>query len=644
MHVLSLMFAACSLETNVQGKDADRFDDGTAPDAETDTDEPVESCNGVDDDADGDIDEGFDEDGNGRGDCLDDECPELSLGVSASVPIAETCLAGRPVSDPWNVVIEWQYDVAPDFGANKMPAVGNMTDDNGDGRIDERDVPDIAFPVYVYPGDTHEVLLVSGDGSGLLFRLTDMGANQGVAIADVDGDGSPEVLAFRQGERVVALDATGATRWESETFGFSYHEQITVADLDGDGVAEVIADRAILDGRDGSTIAWLDMPEDNYRSPIVADLDQDGSQEIVLGRFVFDATGARLWEMATAPSAMDSVYSAVVDADGDPGGEVVLVTNGDYILYDDDGTELLSASLPTTYPGDAFPGSPCVADFDGDGEPEMAVGTYGYLAMLELDGTLVWSMPTVSSGGTGCSGFDFDRDGAAEVVFTDRETFYVCDGRTGTPRFTWDGPGGGGFMYPVVADVDQDGSAEIVVPTSAGGGFYGLTVFGQADGTWPSAGPTWGVPDFSETRLDLDGGVPTVPAAPWLTDGAFRARPAGDGARADLTVDFTDACVMDCTYGPVGVALQVANQGAVDVAAGVEIQVWAVDADDTERLVYTTSLPAVPAGQRLDGMDIPLAPTDAGAHGFRAVIDPEDSERECDESNNTVRWTDVYCY
>lgn len=419
-------------------------------------------------------------------------------------------------------------------------------------------------------------------------------------------------------------------------------DQLTVADLEGDGDVEVIADGAILEGSDGSTVAMIPRVNNANRSPIAADLDQDGIQEIILGSEVYDPTGGRLWA-AVAP-VVGSIFSAVVDADGDPGGEVVFVTNEGYSLYDEDGTRLLSASLPTPFDELALPGTPCVADFDGDGLSEVVVPAYDVITMLELDGTVVWSRSTRDTGTRGCSAFDFDRDGAAEIVFADLRTFYLLDGSTGTARFAWeDHDAEGGLpQYPVVADVDHDGSAEVVLASVGAGEVRGITVFGHADGAWPSAGPTWGVHDFSETNLGLDGTVPTFPVPPWQ-EGVFRARPAGDGARPDLTVSFTDACAMDCTFGPVRVAVQVANRGSVDVDAGVALEIWAVDFEG-ERLATTITLPALPAGQRLEGMEIALDPEDVGTDGFSAVIDPDGRVRECDEANNTDRLAGAYCY
>ena len=74
--LVSLFLAGCVLENDIGGNDDDPvgFDsDPTLPvdtNAETDT-APVEDCNGLDDDGDGQIDEGFpDGDADGFADCL----------------------------------------------------------------------------------------------------------------------------------------------------------------------------------------------------------------------------------------------------------------------------------------------------------------------------------------------------------------------------------------------------------------------------------------------------------------------------------------------------------------------------------------------------------------------------------------------
>ena len=330
-----------------------------------------------------------------------------------------------------------------------------------------------------------------------------------------------------------------------------------------------------------------------------------GSGEIAV---LLDAASADLDGNAWSDHGTDlrQQLAALVQGDGDPEGEIAFVTDEGYHLYDSDGTEIVSADLPSSAPDD-YPGPPCVADFDGDGDPELAVATYDNISVLELDGTLLWSAPTRDAGPTGCSGFDFDGDGAAEVITHDIYAVYVLDGSTGATLWEWR-PGsqitnGQGSEYAYVADVDADGVAEIVASTN--------------------------------------GGVPTIPDPPW-NHGVFRSRPTRSGATADLLVEIGAVCVADCAIGAVEVTLQVTNQGLVDVTAGRTVDVYAVD-ETAERLVATVVLPDLPTATRIEATTLSLAVADIGTRGFAATVDPHDAVRECDEANNRAEWLDVYC-
>jgi hypothetical protein len=74
--------------------------------------------------------------------------------------------------------------------------------------------------------------------------------------------------------------------------------------------------------------------------------------------------------------------------------------------------------------------------------------------------------------------------------------------------------------------------------------------------------------------------------------------------------------------------------------------IYAIDATG-ERLIATYSLPAIPAGTKLDGVEFVLDPSDVGALGFLAVIDDDGTGRgevnECDELNNSDDYRDALC-
>ncbi len=552
------------------------------------------------------------------------------------VPVTEACIGSTgpiEVTDPWNATIEYQY-TSRGHGVAVMPAVGNLTDDNGDGLVNENDMPDIAFTVW----GEDKVVALHGDGSGVIFEATGFMSTAGVAIADVDGDGAPEVVAIARDGGIAAVRGDGTTLWRSVNLTAAAYAQPTVCDLDGDGTVEVIADIGIANGEDGTTVAILRDVSNSYRAPVCADLDQDGQQEILLGNRVYDSAGERLWSSVGAGSAN---FAAVVDVDGDDGGEVFFVTGGTVYLHDDNGAPLTEFSVP----GGEDPGPPCAADFDGDGAVELAVPNGDQLSVFDPDGTLLWSATMHDySGLAGCSGYDVNGDGAYEVLFADEVAFRIYDGATGTVRYEntthasvtiWE--------YPVVADVDADGSAEIVVADNDGA-WRGITVYGHAGDGWPRSGPTWGIHDFAVTNLDPDGHVPTSPEPSWLAHNVFRARPAvDDPSTPDLVPAILDLCVADCDTGPVAVSVEVANHGGRDVRAGAVLALYADD-DGAPRLVATATLPEIPAGSKA-GVTLELALADVGTHGLVAVVDDDGSGlgrlAECDETNNVAAWRDL---
>jgi hypothetical protein len=598
---------------------------------------PDEECNGVDDDGDGLVDEGFDDvDGDGIADCVDEDC-ELGEHPGGEVELLESC-SGEPipvVKDPWSVDIEWQY-TSGRFGVIVMPSVGNLSDDNGDGRIDEDDTPDIV----ITEGFTGELIALHGDGSGELFRLEGFSPYAGTTIADVDQDGVPEVVALTDNNEVTAVHGDGTLAWQSRGFGLSGYPQPAVADLDADGVVEVVFDTAVVSGLDGSTLFQLGGVGSSWRTPVLADIDADGTQEIIIGEEVFDHTGVPEWRVG---SSGQGNFAAVADLDGDIGGEVVFVSGQKMYLFEPDGTPIDTVAIPGSNPG-----PPSVADFDGDGEVEIALPANTSISMWDSAGTMIWSSPiSDASGLAGCSGYDIDGDGAYELLYADEDTFRIYDGATGTELYS-NGSHGSGTLweYPVTADVDGDGSAEIII-ASNGQTWQGITVFGHSGSGWQASGPTWGTHDFAVTNLEADGSIPSPAPLSWTVHNVFRARPVvDDGGAADLEIAIEDACVASCEHGPIRVSFAVSNQGALDVPSGVIATLYTLDGA-TELAVDKVTIDAVPAGTVIHGGIFELHPDDQGPDGLLLRIDDDGAGHgvitECDESNNEFEFGDGFC-
>ena len=616
-HALFLLgvLTACSDYNFTEEKDPEpgTVDTGRPDDpVDPDTGDPPpeeEECNGIDDNGNGEIDEGFpDTDLDGIADCVDDDC-EVEEPPPGTVEVDEECLAPDiEVVDPWNVAIEWQYTVSGGTGVIIMPAVGNLTDDNGDGVIDGDDNPDIVFTTW-----NHNTLVaLHGDGSGVIWEQPGYDGNAGVAIADVDNDGEPEIIASTVGLQVAAVSANGTQEWASQSFPWQRYPQPTVGDLDGDGDVEVVFDIAVVEGSNGSTVTTLPGVTSSWRAPVIADVDDDGQQEILLGEHAYSPSGAIEFSVTRVG---DSTFSAVADIDGDPGGESFWVTGSQMHIVDDDGTLIRTVALnPSSY----RPGPPSVADFDGDGQVEVAVPGSTQLELFEIDGTRAWTNTIQDNSGiAGVSAYDVDADGIYEVLYADEVSLRVFDGATGTVLYTnTDHSSGTLWEYPVVADVDGDGSAEIVIGSN-GSVWRGITVLGHAGDGWAKSGPTWAVHDFAMTNLDADGRVPSPAPKSWDVYNVFRARPTVDDAAVDLSVEIVDVCFSGCTdESPALVAVQVGNPGGLEAQAGASVALYRLDGTTETVIATQTVADAIPSGTTSGTLVFPITKGDFGTDGI----------------------------
>lgn len=565
-----------------------------------------------------------------------DTCPPAPA-PAAPIAVDDAC-EGSPIKaivDPWDFNVEWFYQAADDV--HVLPAVSLLTDDDNDGDVDGDDLPAIAFGVQ---GGT--LVVLRGDGSEV-FTLGGMHTSAGPTIADVDSDGLPEVVMITKDKTAVAVDSAGVIEWTSPVLvGLANSPQITVADLDEDGDVEVVADSNILDGNSGAVLAALTV-KGPYRTPVVADLDLDGSKEILIGRQVFSSTGSVLWEILGG-NGLES-FASLADIDDDPEAEVFINYGTTLYVREHDGAPIGQYPIP----GDDGPtlfGPTCMADFDGDGEVEIAIPAADTFSMMETDGVVQWQAAIQDpSGAAGCSAYDIDGDGTYELLFADEQDLRVFDGATGAVLYTNPAHTSDTYVeYPVVADVDKDGSAEILVVAS--GVQRGLTVFGHAGDGWSASGIAWPIHDFAVTNIGQDGSVPPSPEPSWATHNTFRARPTVDTpALPDLLITITDTCIA-CVPGEVHVVYQVCNQGSLDVDAGVPLTLFAL-AGDTEVVVETRLLPAVAAGTCLAGDSFVFAEAKLVDGGVIARLHDDglgtDPAGECNVDNDEASAAPMRC-
>ncbi len=496
------------------------------------------------------------------------------------------------------------------------PIVIQLDDDNCDQIVDERDIPEIVFNTFVagnYNGDgtTRAISIVNGaivEKWAVKFPVDPVNPGREVAGGNIDGKPGNEIVTCTTSGKVRALDAAGAELWiTAQVLGCV---QPTITDLDGDGNAEVLVTGGVLDGATGALEAPLKAGNEAH----AADINVDGELDVVHPMGVFNAGGGVM-----AETGLEGRFAAVADLDLDGAPEIAVIANGGPMLphhlyiwrYDPmspKSAKILRAPIdingalsPALCPmGSAGyisgGGPPTIADFNGDGTPDVAVaGGVGYAVFdgkklldpnIAGKDTFLWIKQTkdCSSAATGSSVFDFNGDGSAEVLYGDEQQLRIYRGSDGVVLWQTCNTSGTLRELPLVADVDNDGHADIVAISNSYSSITcdntkqrGIRVFGDLKGQWVRTRRVWNQHAYHVTNVNEDGSIPAPENPNWTTPGLnnFRqnAQPEGEFAAPDLIVSLRLQC-QPLDYGLVG---RVRNIGATSVPAGVPVRFYEGD-------------------------------------------------------------------
>jgi hypothetical protein len=396
--------------------------------------------------------------------------------------------------------------------------------------------------------------------------------------------------------------------------------------------------------------------------------------------------------------------------------EVVLINEGHLILLNGEtGARRRFINLGVGLNG----GAPNVDDFDGDGFPEIgtAFGTRYMLvdlqdpsaacpawpnafadAMMGLQGNPArapggactmdsecaagavcnkilgqctclhnaWQRVTEddSSQVTSSSVFDFNGDGAAEVIYNDECFFRVYDGTTAAVLFKQPSPSRTRIENPVVADVDNDGNAEIVFPSnnevsfcSTGSNFpNGLAVWGDASDSWVSARRIYNQHAYHVTNVTESGQIPLEEPESWKqyngrVYNTYRSNPRNYNVAPDLTVTGVQISSPGVACGELSnlltITAKIDNAGDLRVGPGVVVTFYGVWGMTTEPLyadammmplTATIQSSLEPGDSIILSVDYNAANNPAGTlpDEIKVVVDEADVESECKEDNNAL--------
>ncbi|WP_167248054.1 carboxypeptidase regulatory-like domain-containing protein [Acinetobacter sp. Tr-809] len=416
----------------------------------------------------------------------------------------------KPQQGTLEAEIVWKHSASTD----SSPTVAPLDDTNGDGMIGKGDIATI---VYRSGG---QYRAIDGKTGALKFTLAGSGAQEVAAIADLDKDGIPEIVVKNSNSLLIynnkgqikkqftnpsfSLNASG---WSSD----AYHPNI--ADLDGDGIPEILINNKIFNYEQGLLVNNLT----SGQTQAVADINGDGYPEIIGLEGVSDRQGNLLYRFKTkAGTQLMLKFLAVGDVLGSSKPQIIAVYGSLVYIFDaQTGIEIASYNAPSSAGG-----SPVIADFDGDGIADIGLArTYNYVA-LRGDGSVIWSTPiSDGSGGTGSTVFDFDNDGKLEAVHFDEQNIRVYDAATGVERIKIPNSTATAHEYPVVVDADADGHADIILGSSG----HGIRMISGKNRDWANTRNIWNQYSYHVTNINDDLTVPKKEVNSWEAHNTYRA-------------------------------------------------------------------------------------------------------------------------
>jgi hypothetical protein len=169
---------------------------------------------------------------------------------------------------------------------------------------------------------------------------------------------------------------------------------------------------------------------------------------------------------------------------------------------------------------------------------EIATSSSNTYVMFEGDLTVNWSANVQDgSGWAAGTAFDFDGNGVAEAMYADETNLYVFDG-DGQPLLSVPRSAKTLSEYPVVADVDNDGSAEIVVVSDSG--FQNnqtaptVQVIRDIEDRWIQPRRIWNQHTYHVTNVREDGVIPQFEKPSWQKLNTFRTNSQIEGGEICL--------------------------------------------------------------------------------------------------------------
>ena len=303
---------------------------------------------------------------------------------------------------------------------------------------------------------------------------------------DFNNDGFPDVAVGNSSTGTVTIieNQNGLPGDISTYYAGQYIYQVATGDIDGDGSIDIVARGAF-----GTYVLWNKgngifdtsvTTAGNYLRLAVVDLDKDGRADIagtVSPKSVEIRWGSASRVLETQAISALTIYPVEIgafDITGDNRLDLVLASHGNNSGHDSIGTIInLGGRSFVSGPGSEagyWPSSICGADFDKDGDLDLAVSPSTPL-LLKNNGNGEFTATEIpSQGGEGMYAADFDGDGTSDILnCSGKFSILRNNGKGEFWRAIVFGPESVNLAQAISVDLDKDGDNDVVTVSADNG-------------------------------------------------------------------------------------------------------------------------------------------------------------------------------